>query len=233
MYQTRENINFLNDSHAIPFTSLIEAVDIMEYGSDVSVMFQMLFLTGCRISELDNMDVDHLFQIDEKKFIIYWRTGKKGRIRKECLPYFYIKELNHYRKYNRVHAKRLFGIENNTFRRYFNRYVRPLLSKVWQEKRLYEVQGILQEQYVLQLKGLRKDFQTLLFKKEIEKWKDSNVALEMVSKRMKHSSQKITAFHYIENFDSLDINRFAHLEPAEILRTSGSQKRIMDYLKEE
>ncbi|MDI6738703.1 MAG: hypothetical protein QME12_09425 [Nanoarchaeota archaeon] len=87
----------------------------------------------------------------------------------------------------------------------------------------------MKEEYIYQLKGLRKNYQTLEFAKQFEKWQDASIALEFTSKNMKHSSGKITAYHYIENFESLNIEKYKHLTPAEIIANSQTQMRLMDY----
>jgi len=184
----------------------------------------MLALTGCRCKELDNMKISKLFGN-----ILYWGLGKnQNSWRKEEMSLNFIKELIYYRKTHRVYGDKLFGISSDTLRRYFNRDVRPYLSKEWQEKTFYQENGALKTCFVYQLKGLRKDFQTLMFKKELEKWKDAGVALEFASKRMKHSSKHITAYHYLVNFDTLGIDNLSRFDPKNILNEMN-QTRLMDF----
>lgn len=217
-------INHEIESHAVPFDRVLEAMGIMQYASDTRVMFQMLFLTGCRISELDNMQLSKLYGD-----VLYWHLGKNQRgFRKIRLPAYFIKELKEYRNTHRIYGDKLFGIEAHTFRMYFAHFIRPKLPN-WQEKRFKDRCGVLVPEYIYQLKGLRKDFQTLEFAKQLDKWKDASVALEFTSKGMKHSSTRITAKHYIENFDSLNIERYKHLTPGEILAAGILQTRLMDF----
>ncbi|MDI6738152.1 MAG: hypothetical protein QME12_06605 [Nanoarchaeota archaeon] len=217
-------INHEIDSHAVPFNRVLEALNIMQYASDVRAMFQMLFLTGCRMKELDNMQASMIYGN-----VIYWHLGKNQRgFRKVRLPNYFVRELREYRNTHRVYGGKLFGIDAHTFRRYFAKFIRPRLPS-WQEKRFRDKCGVLEPEYIYQLKGLRKDFQTLEFARQLDKWKDASVALEFTSKGMKHSSTRITAKHYIENFESLDIERYKHLTPGEILSAGMSQMRLMDY----
>ena len=219
-----QEVNHLAEGHAVPFDRIREALEVMPYGSDVRVMFEMLFLTGCRISELDNMKASKLFGN-----VLYWSLGKNQHgFRKEVLPDFYLKELAEYRKKNRTYADRLFGVNAHTFRRYFHKFIMPRL-KGWHEKRLVDKQGVLQEEYIYQLKGLRKDYQTLEFAKQLDKWKDAGVALQFTSKKMRHSCERITAFHYIQEFDSLNIEKNMSLKTADILKDCISQTRLMDF----
>ncbi len=171
----------------------------MSYASTCRVMFTMLALTGCRLSEMDNMKQSYL-----KDGWLWWRLGKNQKnYRKVKLPDPFIQELKDYRESHRVPSDSLFGVEHRTFRRYFNRTIRKLLGGGWIEKT--EALGCngFTEEYLLQLKGLRKSYQTLLFKAEYEKWGDPGVALQFTSKAMRHSSERITAYHYLVNFDTL------------------------------
>lgn len=88
----------------------------------------------------------------------------------------------------------------------------------------------MREEYVLQLKGLRKNFATLEFAKQYKKWKSAEVALEFASKRMKHSTKHITAYHYLRNFDELNISAYINLTPSDIIRRANEQKRLFDFI---
>jgi integrase len=214
-----------DECRGIPFKYVAEAVNYMPYASAERVMFQMLAITGCRISELDNMQVNRII-----KGWIYWKLAKnQASYRKEQLPEFYLKELNVYREKNRVYANKLFGISHTTFIRYFNRDVRPKLSQHWVKQRLKPCTANFQLEYIFQLKGLRKNFQTLEFARQLDKWKDSGVAIEMTSKKMRHSSKGITAYHYIESFDALEIEHYKKYSPAEILQQQ-SQTSLLNFL---
>lgn len=196
----------------------------MPYASSNRVMFTMLFLTGCRLTCLDRMRLRNLHGEH-----LYWRPGKNQKgWRKERLPIEYLEELRAYRETHRVDQDRLFGIASETFRREFNRASRPTLGPAWRRKRPVMRNERLDLEYVYQLKGLRKDFQTLDFKRNYDELCDAGLAIEMTSKRMRHSSTKITARHYIENFDALGVKTLPSLVPNELLRM-GQQKRLLDY----
>ena len=218
-------INHQTESHAIPFNRVLEALSVMAHGSDIRVMFEMCFLTGCRMAELNVMRKSMLYGN-----YLYWPLGKNQTgMRKEFIPNFCLSELKQYWEHHRVYGDKFFGIDSHTFTRYFNRDIRPLLNNTWHEMRIMGFQTKHME-YILQLKGLRKDFQSLLFAKELNKWKDASVALEFTSKKMHHSSTKITAYHYIENFDTLQIDRYGCLTPEKILTQANEQRRIIDFL---
>lgn len=217
--------NIHSESHCIPFRYVIEAIEFMQYGSGLRVMFEMLFLTGCRISELDNMKLSKIYGN-----WIYWKLGKnQKRHRKEELPKKYVEELKHYREHNKVYSDKLFSMQHDTFRREFNKKIRPKLSRSWQQLRLIDKDGLLQQEYFLQLKGLRKNYQTLDFAKQLKKWNDAYIALEFTSKKMRHSSKRITAYHYLENFEDIEILKYREMTPAEIL-SQANQTRIFDFI---
>lgn len=220
------NINYEAESHAIPFSKVIEAVNYMQYGSAERAMFEMLFLTGCRMRELNEMRKSMLFGN-----MLYWKLGKNQKSHRHIkLPDRYMAELRYYWEHNRIFHDMMFGISSNTLRRNFNKFIRPNLSKEWNEKMPCMSSGFLDLDFVYQLKGLRKDFQTLEFKNQLDKWDDAAVALEFTSKEMKHSSSRITAFHYIVNFDQLEINRYPNMTPQDILNSSQIQKRLLDFI---
>lgn len=213
------------DLKAIPPDDIQTAIDHMAYASQERVMFRALVLTGCRIACLDKWRMSHLHGN-----YIYWEVSKTGgKYRKEFLPSDYLLELADYRNNSRVDGKRVFGITGETFVRYFNRDIRPRLGKAWNAKRLKPKAEGFDTEYVLQIKGLRKSFQTYDFARNYAKWHDAGVALEMTSKRMKHSTTHITAHHYIENFDALGIKKVTtDLDPIKALSLSR-QMRIMDF----
>lgn len=217
------------ESHAVPFQNIAEVTDFLPYGDQIRVIFQFLVVTGSRIAEINKFVMSQLYR-QEEGFILCWKLGKNQKTyRKEVIPERLVKELLYCREKNRCYQDMMFSISANSFRRYFNRDVRPHLSNAWQEKSLQLLEGHLKEQYRIQLKGLRKNFQTLMFAKELERWKDSGVALEMVSKRMRHSSARITAYHYICNFETLQIQKYIHCSPEDLLKESR-QKRLYDFI---
>lgn len=221
-----KDLNLSLEGQAVPLGRIKEVIDYLPYGNQIRVMFQFLAVTGCRISELNKMRPDRILKSQDKYFLI-WALGKNQKsFRKEELPGHLIEELKEYRKDQRCCQNKLFGISSETFRRMFNRDVRPFLSEAWRELKIKMSKGQLQTEYVLQLKGLRKTFQTLNFAQELKKWNNPDIALEFISKRMKHSSKHITAYHYIVNFDQLN----QALEGASILG-DHSQTRLMQFNK--
>jgi len=216
-----KTLNLEKDGTAIPLTEVRRVLEKMTYATTVRVMFGMLFWTGCRICELDNMKRGNIYD-----GYVYWKTGKnQNDYRKEKLPSYFIEELQEYWRTNRILGESMFGVTSETFRRYFNRDVRPLLKGAWLEERLVFKQGTITRENILQIKGLRKTFQTYVFAQELYKWNNPEIALQFTSKKMRHSSTRITAYHYLENFDVLGISDPKHLKPFVEIR----QKRLMDF----
>lgn len=212
------------EGHGIPFSLVREILMYCTYGSIHSIGTKLLFYTGCRISELDNM---HKSKIHEGN--IYWKCGKNQTgWRKEYLPSEFIAELEYYWKRNRTAQDQVLGVSSETFSRYFRKDIRPNLSPAWHEQRTVINSGDLEDIYKYSLKGFRKNFATLLFAYFWHKYNDSGVAVERVSKRMQHSSKHITVNHYIETMEQIEAEKYMHLMPFEIIE-KVVQARILDY----
>jgi integrase len=216
-----KTLNLEKDGTAIPLAEVKKVLSFMTYASTVRVMFGMLFWTGCRICELDNMRRGNIY--DD---YVYWKTGKnQNNYRKEKLPKYFVDELREYWATNRILGDNMFSCKADSFRRYFNKDVRPFLGEAWYEERLAFNQGTICRENILQLKGLRKTFQTFVFAQELYKWNNPEIALQFTSKKMRHSSTKITAYHYLNNFDVLGITDPKNIKPF----TEVRQKRLMDF----
>lgn len=212
------------EGHCVPVHEVRAAIGAMRYGSVERVMFQMLFYTGCRVQELDRMRRSRLYGE-----FLYWPCGKNQKgWRKEKLPIAYLEELQTYWGTHAVKADHFFGVTAETFRGYFKHDMRRVLPESWQVKRpSMDASGVRLE-YRYQLKGLRKDYQTLHFKKELDKWGDPGIAIEMTGRQMRYSTARISARHYVENFDALGINGLPSLDPSVLLK-AGNQKRLFDF----
>ena len=216
-----KTLNLEKDGTAIPLLEVKKTLDFMTYASTVRVMFGMLFWTGARICELDNMKRGNIYG-----GYVYWKTGKnQNDYRKEKLPNHFIEELQEYWGNNRILGDKMFGVASDSFRRYFNKFVRPFLSDLWREERLVYKQSTITRENILQLKGLRKTFQTYVFAQELWKWDNPEIALQFTSKKMRHSSTRLTAYHYLNNFDVLGIDHKNFTKPFVEVR----QKRLMDF----
>jgi integrase len=219
--QREEYFNEL-EPQAIPYEEIIAATNNMTYGSIERVMFEALFLTGCRPSELDKFRTK-----GEDCFLkgnwLYWKPGKNQKgWRKEYLPNYYLKELSYYKATNRVYLDFFFAAKEISFRAYFNKKIRPYLSESWQTRRMTNVKWF--KGYNLQLRGLRKSFITLIYANQLEKWKDPTIALDLTSKRLKHSTKNLTLNHYIKEFEHLNIDKWKESNPSEILALAGQRQ---------
>lgn len=207
---------------AIPYQAFRDLFNFLPRAHPVRVMVCMLALTGCRLRELDLMVTDGLVGN-----VLYWRLGKNQTgWRSEALPEWYLAELAEYHARHRTLLGRLFGPEAYTLRRYFNRDVRPYLSREWQAKARRP--GFLGEDpYVLQLKGFRKSFGTTIFWREYQHWRDAGVALEFTSKRLKHSTTHMTAYHYLQHFGATQVELWDQFLDARAVLEA--QRRLADY----
>lgn len=216
-----KTLNLEKEGTAIPLLEVKKVLDFMTYASTTRVMFGMLFWTGSRICELDNMKRGNIYD-----GYVYWKTGKnQNSYRKEKLPGYFIEELQEYWHTHRILGDQIFSCKADSFRRRFNKDVRPNLGDAWREERLVYKQSKLTRENILQLKGLRKTFQTYVFAQELYKWDNPEIALQFTSKKMRHSSTRITAYHYLNNFDVLGIDHQNFTKPFVEVR----QKRLMDF----
>ena len=53
--------------------------------------------------------------------------------------------------------------------------------------------------------------------------------MEFTSKRMRHKSKKVTAYHYIESFEDLNVTKYTDMCISEIL-SDDSQTRLQDFI---
>lgn len=226
----KSNIRYDIDHKCVPFKNIEEVLEFLPYGNKLRIMFIFLIVLGCRISELNVLNTSQFYK-SSKGWCIVWRCGKnqKGLPRKEYLPEFVVAELAAHRKLYNCPRYKLFSIDSDTFRRQFNKFVRPNLSDDWNDRvPNYKKSGPVRIEYALQLKGLRKNFQTIEFKKALDKWKDSGVALEMTSKRMRHSSKHMTCNHYIQNFEDLELNKY-NFDSSKDFLSKEFQTRMTEY----
>ena len=219
------------EAHSIPFHNVMDALNAMRYGSMERIGFQLLFFTGCRVSELDNMKPSQIFPKANRNAEIRWKLGKNQKAwRHEEIPMDLVKEIEYYRRNSRTIAGRLLGVNSTAFRRKFNMAIRPTLGPDWNKKVISEHQeGAIQMEYGLQLKGLRKNFATREFWSEYKQWDDAGIAIEFASKRLRHSSKHMTAMHYIENFKGLDLEKYGHLSMLQIAAGALSQRRLPEF----
>lgn len=207
---------------AVPYRAFRELYNFLPRKDPVRVMVCMLALTGCRLSELNLMRTSGLVNHG-----IYWRLGKNQRSwRFEPLPEWYLKELSEYMAEHRRSSDHLFGPIGTTLLRYFNRDVRPHLGREWQEQQAY-FGNIKNRTYALQLHGLRKSFATTIFWRELRHWGEAHAALLFASKRLKHSSEHLTAHHYLQHVEHIDVEMWDQFLDAEIVLEE--QRRLMDF----
>lgn len=216
----------------IPINEIIKAVNIMEYASTERVTFQLLTLLGCRIQELDTIKFTDIYPYNSDMYIVYWKKGKnqKGN-RSELIPNTLYNELVAYRENHKVLGKHLLGAKGQTFCRYFNRDIRPKLGGQWLTKEP-NPENAWREEYIYQIKGLRKTFVTFSFKKYYEKWKNPDMALEQISKQMGHKTKRMTSMHYLQETEPLGIDSFynRYINFADIIRDKERQSRLIEYI---
>lgn len=203
------------DNKLIPFNDVINLIESFPKNDNKRMAILWLALTGARPSEIEGRS------FSEVVFGKYWvwkpRKKQKG-MRKESFPDWFWHELKEYSEKGSYSNNDIFGIKGESLARYINKHIRPKLGGEWLKKRpaFYE-DGSFRMVYKYQLKNLRHNFQTLLFWHELHKFSSPDVALCRTSRRMKHSNKRITATHYLEAVDALNMNEYGHLNMGEII----------------
>jgi integrase len=214
--------------NALPWDRVLEVINYVKPGSAESIMFKTLLYTGCRISELDNMQPQNIVQNH-----LYWKTGKNQTgYRMEKMPIEWMEELLLYRKRYKCSMSKLFHQKGRTFVEKFDRFIRPNLSAEWRWKRLVLTNKGFAPENVYRIKCLRKNYQTLKFNDKFREYKDGNVAIEFMSKAMRHSSKGLTVYHYVENAESLELAKFEVLEIDHILKKKKNEV-LLKYFKQD
>lgn len=225
-YKVKENENIVFDSegYSIPFYEVKRLIEFLPYASSHRIAIELLSLTGMRVSELEKIKLNCFYG----EFVI-WKTGKNQRgYRKEKLPFWFLHELDKYiQSYSFVDGF-LFGFDSNTLSTYINKKIRPKIAGNWLKKRVKPRGSLKGLEYVYQLKSLRHNFATLEFARNLDKW-GKDVAVIFTAKKMKHSTYKMTAEHYLENFDSLDIERYKEVSMSDLLK-EANQRKITEFL---
>ena len=221
---TKDNSFYEMEGRALPFDVIKNLFLSLKYASTLSIGCKLLYYTGCRIAELEEMKKENIIN-----GFLYWRCGKNQtkHFRKEYLPCKFIEEIKTYWKTNRTPYDKIMGVKSDAFRMYFVKN-RHRLNNIWGFKIPIYQNKLIKYEYKYQLKGFRKTFATLLFYYYWRKYSDANIGAEMVAKRMKHSAKHITITHYIENAEQIQANKFTNLMPFQIVDNTN-QKRITEY----
>lgn len=214
------------DGYAIPFHEIKRLLNFYPYGHRFRIAFELLALTGMRINELNSIGLNSFYGDH-----VVWKCGKNQKgYRREKLPQWFLVELQTYLN-NYPHSNsHLFNFQAKMLRDVLNKRVRKQLGGFWIVQRPDPSKnGVIKFEYVYQLKGLRHSFSTMEFIRYFEKF-GGDIAVGYVSRRMHHKSEKLTAHHYICNFEKLSIYKYKGHSIGEILK-EAHQKRIIDYMK--
>lgn len=209
------------EGNLIPFYLVKILFEAVPYASDLRVFFQLLHQLGCRICEVTRMKRSLI-----KGNFIYWKLGKNQKSwRKEFISTELIEEIDEYRRTHRVYSDRILGPTHVSLSQYFIK-MRHTLGPEWNEQVEVVKNDAFCNAYKYQLKGFRKNFQTILFYYYWKKTGSPELAMEMVCKKMKHSSRKITFQHYIENINSIggDVDKYLGKLPFQWVEEDGQQR---------
>jgi integrase len=203
--------NSINSTSALPIWLVYDTVGRLEYASVVRVMFLWQFYTGCRMAELPKMNRDKLIPYGDH-YLQFWELGKNQREknnkkhRKEIIPNFVVEEMLEMQKKERCYSNKVFPIKHTTYRRYFNKSIKPTLHPAWKEQAPAMWNGEILNRNKYCLSSLRKTFATLYFYWVYFQTNSLEVALMEVSKRMNHKTKEMTYHHYLKSVDQLELS---------------------------
>lgn len=225
------NKYYQTDARGIPFEQIEYMFAYLPYATHISVGVKLLFYTGCRICELDNMRRSNI-----KEQSIYWKLGKNqtGQIRKEYLPAQFIMELQTYWLRNPVRGDHVLGVKAENISSYFNKNIRPQLNEEWNDK--IECPKINPKtetfewsyEYKYQMKGFRKNWATLCFFYYYEQYRSEKIAGTLLSARMKHSCISMTFKHYFVIGKQINAEKYKDKLIFEVINFT-SQMKVFEY----
>jgi hypothetical protein len=218
-------------THAIPFGELNKALRKLPRKHWARIGLLIYNFTGARISELDTMFRENLHDNNQ-----YWQCGKNqyGSWRNEYYPDWFVEELKEYWNENRMPPNKVFQMSAASFRRRFNKEIRPMLGDKWLEtsaKPMTKNNKLsFTDEYKFQLKSFRKNFATIFFAKFYKKYNDASLARRMVGARMKHDTERIPDYHYILEMEQIGIEKYIemNLNPLEFT-TRIAQPPLLDF----
>lgn len=218
------------EGRAVPVHLIREAIASAYYLSKISRALEILFTSGARLSEVKKMHLKARFGNFQA-----WKLGKNqtGMMRQEYFPDSLWTKILRGMDKDKHSSDLICDLEGKTILRYFNRDIRPHLSLEWRQKvRVLRNKGgslSVGYEYKYQLKGFRKTFATLMFAYFWKKYGSADIALEKVSKRMKHNSKWMTMNHYVDMCRQIDAMKYCDQLPFEHL-SGETQSNIADFM---
>jgi integrase len=212
---------FDKEGYAVPFDEVRRLIEYFPYGTKYRVAIELIALTGCRLCEIERIGLRNF-----RGSVLVWKPGKNQKgYRKESLPKWFMDELDFYLRKNPHSYETLFPFNGDSLSRYVNK-IRKHLGGGWNIRK--ERDDLTNGHYIYMLKGLRHSFATVTFYKSFLKW-GGTLAVEKTAKKMRHSSYKITAQHYIDNMDDLKVNELHTLEIHRLLK-EDLQTKLTEFL---
>lgn len=205
-----------------------EPINLLKYGSPERVRLRLYQTLGCRPCETDDLPAPEQCIFNN---ILYFKTRKKQNTqRKEHISDDLIKEILYMREEHKVKGSKMFPYNSETFRRIFNRDIRPRLSIVWQIKiKTKEKKGASSKEYLYSLYGYRRNFSALKYEYYLNKTESPQLATVMTQKSMKHKTEFMTLYHYASVSHQINAKRYAHLLNFDKLEQTPRQT-LLDFI---
>lgn len=246
-----------DDTPAVPFEKARRLIKHMKKHiptKNLCLMTEVLYSCGPRIVELDRMDRAKIL-----KKQLWWPAGKNQRgWRHEPLSDDWLDRYNLYRSTNYRHAlvhnrlaknpdahagaeDPLFDIDCKTYSRRFKAYLKEHDFTEWDDRVIKVTAGDFQEQRLHTPASFRKTFITHQVAASVNAGHDQRVAVMKVRKQMKHSSENMTEYYYVQDLQQTNALYWANftlwetieLSDEELCIISGGQYPITIFMEEQ
>lgn len=209
--------------YAVKFEHQAQLIDWFPEGHEKRIAIALMACTGMRVLELDRVKPSSFWwdRKNQKMHLIWLTVKSKPQQRNEILPDWLLHELDiFFKRYFKGHGwdDRLFNFKAESLPSWLNKFAKPHLGGIFDALRPRFKGGSIIDEHVVQLKGLRHAFAATVF------WNLSRIygcemAIHMVSKRMRHSSTMVTARHYASDVQYLkdELDLWPGKEPGQIL----------------
>lgn len=209
------------DSKVIPFNEvarLLRTIKLHKGICPTYIATAWLCCTGARPAELENRKLDEVIM---GKYWTWPPAKKQIGNRIEKLPQWFWNDFAVYLDTCPIQRNNVFGMSGESLASVINHHIRPLLGGDWIKKRPSFVRkGGYRLEYIYRLKNLRHNFQTIEWYREKQTY-GNDLALERVSRKMRHSTKGMTAHHYIERVEDLKLQNYKDMGVGDILKDTN------------
>jgi integrase len=164
------------------------------------------------------------------------KNSKKSVVRKVRIPPKVSEELLYYRDNNFFCKGKLFPFTSNSFRDRFNKKFRQELGGDWIAYSDNLRQGNIAQYHLYTLRSFRATCATLIFYYCRQAYGNADLSLVKTCQFMCHSHKFMTANHYIQRVEDLEIEKFpdnlTYLQLMDFVIYNDFQEKIHSYIEQ-